>query len=43
MPQMMPLNWNMFFLFFNFLYLLFSVMMFFNFNPKITNKNNSLK
>nr|QLY89678.1 ATP synthase F0 subunit 8 [Brachycentrus subnubilus] len=43
MPQMMPLNWNLFFIFFNMIYLMFMIMMFFNFSPKMKFKNNKIK
>nr|YP_010586072.1 ATP synthase F0 subunit 8 [Brachycentrus kozlovi]UZZ43808.1 ATP synthase F0 subunit 8 [Brachycentrus kozlovi] len=43
MPQMMPLNWNLFFLFFNLIFLIFLIMSFFNYTPIITSKINNLK
>nr|YP_009434365.1 ATP synthase F0 subunit 8 [Athetis lepigone]ATE89009.1 ATP synthase F0 subunit 8 [Athetis lepigone]ATE89022.1 ATP synthase F0 subunit 8 [Athetis lepigone]ATE89035.1 ATP synthase F0 subunit 8 [Athetis lepigone]ATE89048.1 ATP synthase F0 subunit 8 [Athetis lepigone]ATE89061.1 ATP synthase F0 subunit 8 [Athetis lepigone] len=41
MPQMMPINWMISFLFFLLVYLIFNIMNYYIFNKKKLNKNNN--
>nr|YP_008475486.1 ATP synthase F0 subunit 8 [Agrotis ipsilon]AGT18651.1 ATP synthase FO subunit 8 [Agrotis ipsilon] len=42
MPQMMPINWLIFFFFFLLIYLVFNIMNYYIFNKKIMISNNNL-
>nr|YP_009379696.1 ATP synthase F0 subunit 8 [Protegira songi]ARQ82109.1 ATP synthase F0 subunit 8 [Protegira songi] len=42
MPQMMPINWLFYFIFFLIIYLIFNIMNYYIFDKKIPNKNNNL-
>nr|YP_010305120.1 ATP synthase F0 subunit 8 [Imosca coreana]ULR87027.1 ATP synthase F0 subunit 8 [Imosca coreana] len=42
MPQMMPINWIMSFIFFLLIFLIFNIMNYYIYNNKISNKNNYL-
>nr|YP_010414778.1 ATP synthase F0 subunit 8 [Mythimna unipuncta]YP_010627125.1 ATP synthase F0 subunit 8 [Targalla apicifascia]URT60132.1 ATP synthase F0 subunit 8 [Mythimna unipuncta]WBK26816.1 ATP synthase F0 subunit 8 [Targalla apicifascia] len=42
MPQMMPINWMISFVFFLLVYLIFNIMNYYIFNNKKLNKNNNL-